>query len=75
MDLFLVTYHVSAMSIVTTEFQNALFVVLLQLGPVTPALVQANHTSAVGQIESVNFTMIGTAMSLGCHVEVSHTLL
>ncbi|KAM6990076.1 uncharacterized protein LKV04_009649 [Tautogolabrus adspersus] len=42
-----------------------------KLGPVTAALIQANHTSAVGQIEGVNFTMMGTAMGLGCHVEGS----
>ncbi|KAK9538624.1 hypothetical protein VZT92_003785 [Zoarces viviparus] len=42
-----------------------------KLGPVTAALIQANHTSAVGQIESVNFTIISTAMSTGCHVEGS----
>ncbi|KAL7385888.1 hypothetical protein ABVT39_001558 [Epinephelus coioides] len=40
-----------------------------KLGSVTPSLVQANHTSAVGQIESVNFTMIPTVMSMGCHLE------
>ncbi|TNN67479.1 hypothetical protein EYF80_022285 [Liparis tanakae] len=40
-----------------------------KLGPVTAALIQANHTSSVGQIESVNFTMMATAMSMGCHVE------
>ncbi|KAG8014244.1 hypothetical protein GBF38_016668 [Nibea albiflora] len=42
-----------------------------KLGPVTPTVIQANHTSAVGQIESVNFTMMGTSMSMGCHVEGS----
>lgn len=62
-------------TIINTDLQNALFVVLIQLGPVTPALIQANHTSAVGQIEGVNFTMIGTSMALGCHVEVSQMLL
>lgn len=38
-----------------------------KLGPVTAALIQANHTSSVGQIESVNFTVMPTAMSMGCH--------
>ncbi|KAM8850881.1 uncharacterized protein AB9W97_021861 [Spinachia spinachia] len=42
-----------------------------KLGPVTAAAIQANHTSAVGQTESVNFRMASTAMSLGCHVEGS----
>ncbi|KAL3055341.1 hypothetical protein OYC64_018096 [Pagothenia borchgrevinki] len=42
-----------------------------KLSSVTPDLIQANHTSAVGQVESVNFTMISTAMSMGCHVEGS----
>uniref|UniRef100_A0AAQ5YQJ1 Uncharacterized protein n=1 Tax=Amphiprion ocellaris TaxID=80972 RepID=A0AAQ5YQJ1_AMPOC len=42
-----------------------------KLGPVTPALIQANHTSAVGQIEGVNFTMMPISMSLGCHIEGS----
>ncbi|KAI3374844.1 hypothetical protein L3Q82_021387 [Scortum barcoo] len=42
-----------------------------KLGSVTPTLIQANHTSAVGQIEGVNFTMTGTSMSMGCHVEGS----
>ncbi|XP_077954804.1 uncharacterized protein LOC144405462 [Gasterosteus aculeatus] len=42
-----------------------------KLGPVTAASIQANHTSGVGQIESVNFSMVSTAMSLGCHVEGS----
>ncbi|TKS79682.1 hypothetical protein D9C73_014088 [Collichthys lucidus] len=42
-----------------------------KLGPVTPTGIQANHTSAVGQIESVNFTMTATSMSLGCHVDGS----
>uniref|UniRef100_A0A669CUX6 Uncharacterized protein n=1 Tax=Oreochromis niloticus TaxID=8128 RepID=A0A669CUX6_ORENI len=42
-----------------------------KLGPVTPFLIQANHASALGQVESVNFTMISTSMSLGCHVEGS----
>lgn len=46
-----------------------------QLGPVTPFLIQANHTSALGQVESVNFTMISTSMSLGCHVEVKDVFL
>lgn len=48
-----------------------IFVIVTQLGPVTPTLIQANHTSGVGQYEGVNFTMISTSMSLGCHVEVS----
>ncbi|KAM8726881.1 uncharacterized protein AB9X84_000786 [Acanthopagrus schlegelii] len=34
-------------------------------------VIQANHTSAIGQIEAVNFTVIDTAMSLGCHIEGS----
>ncbi|GAA6234117.1 uncharacterized protein LOC101160024 [Lates japonicus] len=42
-----------------------------KLGSATPSLIQANHTSAVGQIENVNFTMNGTSMGLGCHVEGS----
>ncbi|KAI9544545.1 hypothetical protein NQZ68_001418 [Dissostichus eleginoides] len=42
-----------------------------KLSSVTPDLIQANHTSAVGQVESVNFTMIPTAMSMGCHIEGS----
>ncbi|CAK6974675.1 hypothetical protein L3Q82_021387 [Scomber scombrus] len=42
-----------------------------KLGSVTAALIQATHNSAVGQVESVNFTMIPTAMGLGCHVEGS----
>lgn len=48
-----------------------IFVIVIQLGPVTPMLIQANHTSGVGQTEAVNFTMISTTMSLGCHIEVS----
>lgn len=47
------------------------FVIIIQLGAVTPTLIQANHTSGVGQIEAVNFTLIPTSMCLGCHVEVS----
>uniref|UniRef100_A0A8C5NFC0 Uncharacterized protein n=1 Tax=Gouania willdenowi TaxID=441366 RepID=A0A8C5NFC0_GOUWI len=42
-----------------------------QLGSVSPLLVQANHTSALGHIENVNFTMSPTSMSMGCHVEGS----
>ncbi|KAF7660017.1 hypothetical protein LDENG_00289950 [Lucifuga dentata] len=42
--------------------------ILIQLGTVTPALIQANHTSMVGQIETINFTMMDTSMGLGCHV-------
>uniref|UniRef100_A0A3B5AU99 Uncharacterized protein n=1 Tax=Stegastes partitus TaxID=144197 RepID=A0A3B5AU99_9TELE len=42
-----------------------------KLGPVTPTLIQANHTSAVGQVESVNFTMTSTSVSLGCHIQGS----
>ncbi|KAF1383724.1 hypothetical protein PFLUV_G00134810 [Perca fluviatilis] len=42
-----------------------------KLGPVTSALIQANHTSAIGQIETVNFTMISTASGQGCHVDGS----
>lgn len=48
-----------------------LFVFSIQLGPVTPTSVQANHTSAVGQVESVNFTVIPTTMTDGCHVQVT----
>ncbi|XP_077414429.1 uncharacterized protein LOC144044094 [Vanacampus margaritifer] len=44
-----------------------------KLGPVTPLLIQANHTSAVGQVESVNFTVSSTAMSLGCRVDGAST--
>uniref|UniRef100_A0A4W6BVZ4 Uncharacterized protein n=1 Tax=Lates calcarifer TaxID=8187 RepID=A0A4W6BVZ4_LATCA len=44
---------------------------LFQLGSATPSLIQANHTSAVGQIENVNFTMNGTSMGLGCNVKGS----
>lgn len=51
------------------------FVFLIQLGPVTPTSVQANHTSAVGQVESVNFTIIPTAMADGCHIQVTHRCL
>ncbi|CAJ1072514.1 hypothetical protein L3Q82_021387 [Xyrichtys novacula] len=40
-----------------------------KLVSVAAALIQANHTSAVGQIENVNITFAGTAMSMGCHVE------
>ncbi|KAM7400432.1 hypothetical protein PAMA_004900 [Pampus argenteus] len=40
-----------------------------KLGPVTPDVIQANHTSAVGQTESVNFTMISMAMGQGCHLD------
>ncbi|KAM3603942.1 uncharacterized protein V6R79_004396 [Siganus canaliculatus] len=40
-----------------------------KLGSVTPDLIQANHTSAIGQIEGVNFSMIDTTMSMGCRVE------
>lgn len=42
-----------------------------QLGPVTPYLIQAKHTSAIGQIESVNFTIKPAFMDQGCHVEAS----
>uniref|UniRef100_A0A674NIK2 Uncharacterized protein n=1 Tax=Takifugu rubripes TaxID=31033 RepID=A0A674NIK2_TAKRU len=42
-----------------------------QLGPVTPTCIQANHTSAVGQMEAVNFTIIPTTMATGCHVQGS----
>uniref|UniRef100_A0A3Q1GDX7 Immunoglobulin V-set domain-containing protein n=1 Tax=Acanthochromis polyacanthus TaxID=80966 RepID=A0A3Q1GDX7_9TELE len=40
-----------------------------KLGPVTPTLIQANHTSAVGQTERVNFTMMSTSISLGCLIQ------
>lgn len=43
---------------------------LTQLGPVTLASVQANHTSAVGQVEAINFTIVNTTMSTGCHIQV-----
>uniref|UniRef100_A0A3P9KBX0 Uncharacterized protein n=1 Tax=Oryzias latipes TaxID=8090 RepID=A0A3P9KBX0_ORYLA len=39
-----------------------------KLGPVTPAQILANHTSAVGQVEYLNFTLAPTAMTMGCHV-------
>ncbi|CAG5896576.1 unnamed protein product [Menidia menidia] len=42
-----------------------------KLGPVTPEQILANHTSAVGHIETLNFTLEPTTMSLGCHVEGS----
>ncbi|KAK2822556.1 hypothetical protein Q5P01_022621 [Channa striata] len=42
-----------------------------RLGPVTPSLVQSKHTSAPGQMESVNFTMSPTFRNLGCHLEGS----
>eukprot|EP00064_Thunnus_orientalis_P014311 superscaffoldBa00002466_g14353 len=42
-----------------------------KLGPVTSGLIQASHTSAVDQIESVNFTMVSTSMGMGCHAEGS----
>ncbi|CAG07102.1 unnamed protein product [Tetraodon nigroviridis] len=42
-----------------------------QLGPVTPTSVQANHTSAVGQMEAVNFTIIPTTTAAGCHIQGS----
>lgn len=45
--------------------------IAFQLGSVTSAAIQANHTSGVGQIESVNFTMTPTSVILGCHVQVS----
>lgn len=48
-------------------------VFVIQLGPVTASVIQANHTSAVGQVEGVNFTMLATSMSLGCRIEVSQT--
>ncbi|CAL1580269.1 unnamed protein product [Knipowitschia caucasica] len=41
------------------------------VGPATASLIQANHTSGSGQYESVNFTMIGTSMGMGCHIEGS----
>ncbi|XP_077470504.1 uncharacterized protein LOC144085286 [Stigmatopora argus] len=40
-----------------------------KLGPVTPVLIQANHTSALGQVESVNFTILAASMSMGCRVD------
>lgn len=39
----------------------------------TPTSVQANHTSAVGQVEAVNFTIIPTGMADGCHIQVRQT--
>lgn len=39
----------------------------------TPTSVQANHTSAVGQMEAVNFTIIPTSMAAGCHIQVRQT--
>ncbi|KAG7229243.1 hypothetical protein INR49_012900 [Caranx melampygus] len=42
-----------------------------KLGPVSELLIQANHTSSVGQIESVNFTMSGISMGMGCHIQGS----
>ncbi|TNM98506.1 hypothetical protein fugu_014752 [Takifugu bimaculatus] len=44
-----------------------------KLGPVTPTCIQANHTSAVGQMEAVNFTIIPTIMATGCHIQVRQT--
>uniref|UniRef100_A0A7N6AE86 Uncharacterized protein n=1 Tax=Anabas testudineus TaxID=64144 RepID=A0A7N6AE86_ANATE len=54
-------------TIVTTTQQLISF----QLGPVTSSLIQAKHTSAVGQSESVNFTLRATFTGHGCHVEGS----
>uniref|UniRef100_A0A3B3DCE9 Uncharacterized protein n=1 Tax=Oryzias melastigma TaxID=30732 RepID=A0A3B3DCE9_ORYME len=42
-----------------------------KLGVVTPAQILANHTSAVGQVENLNFTLAPTAMTTGCHVAAS----
>ncbi|KAM8839362.1 uncharacterized protein ACB058_015777 [Synchiropus picturatus] len=42
-----------------------------KLGSTAPLLIQANHTSSTGQMESVNFTMSSTTMDLGCRVEGS----
>ncbi|KAK7945477.1 hypothetical protein WMY93_001205 [Mugilogobius chulae] len=39
------------------------------LSPPTASLIEANHTSGSGQYESVNFTMVGTSVGMGCHVE------
>lgn len=50
---------------------KASFVGSFQLGPVTPNLIQAKHTSAVGQTESVNFNIKPAFMDQGCHIEVS----
>nr|XP_061844148.1 uncharacterized protein LOC133624531 isoform X3 [Nerophis lumbriciformis] len=33
------------------------------------SLIHANHTSAVGQVGSVNFTLSSTAVGLGCRVD------
>ncbi|KAM6918405.1 uncharacterized protein FYW49_008026 [Xenentodon cancila] len=35
----------------------------------TPTVIQANHTSGVGQTENVNFTVAPTSMALGCRVQ------
>jgi len=43
-----------------------------QLGPVTSGQILANHTSAVGHVENLNFTLEPTTMSLGCHVDVRY---
>lgn len=49
-------------------------VLLIQIVSDAPDLIQANHTSAVGQSESVNFTITPTSLALGCHIEVSQIL-
>uniref|UniRef100_A0A672IZ80 Uncharacterized protein n=1 Tax=Salarias fasciatus TaxID=181472 RepID=A0A672IZ80_SALFA len=51
------------MSHVVSEATRCFSAVPLQLGPVTALKVQANHTSAIGQVESVNFTMTGVSVS------------
>lgn len=63
--------HREVIGYILGEFH--VFVFSAQLGPVTLTSVQANHTSAVGQMESVNFTIIPTSMAAGCHVQVRRT--
>ncbi|KAG7524472.1 hypothetical protein JOB18_012447 [Solea senegalensis] len=41
---------------------------IYKLGTVTPLQIQANHTSAPGQMEQVNFTMTPAAMGEGCRL-------
>lgn len=66
------TFYINIMFILVAAarlfLQNAYSA--FQLGPVAPYLIQANHTSSLGQVESVNFTITSIAMSMGCHVEV-----
>uniref|UniRef100_A0A3B4B3C1 Uncharacterized protein n=1 Tax=Periophthalmus magnuspinnatus TaxID=409849 RepID=A0A3B4B3C1_9GOBI len=59
------------------DFKLSIYSCVQLLSPAVPGLIQANHTSGSGQFESVNFTIIGTSMGMGCHVEVGefYTLL